>query len=136
MPLIKIDDLNEDLEDKAAPRGQYDLRVLKSEYVETKKGGDFMLKLMLRVEGEGGEGVKPINLFLMDPEYADDSAKKRGRLRDFKRFATAFGVDYSQGFDMKEQAEQLTGLTASNITLTEEEFEGSINNRVQLPRVA
>ena len=135
-PLIKVDDLNTDLEDKAAPRGKYDLRVLKSEYKETKAGGDFMLKLMLRVEGEEGAGTKPVNLMLMDPSYGKDGAAQRMRLRDFKRFAVAFGVDISNGFDMQEQASELEGLTASGITLTEEEYEGEINNRVQLPRVA
>lgn len=136
MPLIRVDDLNADLEDKAAPRGQYDLRIIKSEYKETKKGGDFMLALLLRIEGEAGEGTKPINLMLMDPSHADDGAKTRMRLRDFKRFAVAFGVDISNGFDMETQAEELNGLTASKITLTEEIYEGETNNRVQLPRVA
>lgn len=136
MPLIKVDDLNQDLEDRAAPRGKYDLRVLKSEYKETKAGGDFMLVVMTRIEGEEGVGTKPVTIRLMDPSTTDEPAKQRMRLRDFKRFAVAFGLDISQGFDMETQAEQVTGLTASGITLTEREYEGEISNEVQLPRIA
>lgn len=132
MPLIRLDDMAEDLEDKAVKRGKYDLVIAKAEYKETKKGGDFMLALMLKIEGEEGIGAKPVNLMLMDPSKTDDAAIQRMRKRDLKRFMVAFGID---GLDMETQAEELQGLTAKGITLTEETYEGEVNNRVQLPKV-
>lgn len=135
MPLIDAATLGEDLEDKAAPEGEYELRVVKSEYKETKSGENHMIALALKVEGAEGEGVSLVNHYIVMPKDGDPSGTTRMRLRDLKRFLVAFGWDISKGFDPETEADQLNGLTGK-ARLAQEEYEGNISNKLRLPKAA
>lgn len=135
MPLIDANTLGEDLEDKAAPEGEYELRVVKSEYKPTKSGENNMIALALRVEGADGDGVALVNHYLVTPKDGDQASTTRMRLRELKRFLVSFGWDLSKGFDPESEAENLTGLTGK-VKLVQEEYEGNISNKLRLPKVA
>lgn len=132
--LIRADDLGQDLEDKAAKEGRYDLRIVKSEYKPTKNGENKMIAAMIAIDGADGEGVLPFNHYLLEPN-GDDVGVDRRRLRDIKRFLTMFGVPFDNGFDMEEQASELVGCTAQNAMVTTEDYEGTTQNRLRLPRL-
>lgn len=135
MPLINAEALGEDLEDHAAPEGEYEMRVVKSEYKETKSGENHMLALALRVEGPEGEGISLVNHYIVMPKDGDAAATTRMRMRDLKRFLVAFGVDIHAGFDPETQAETLVGATGK-VRLVQEEYEGNISNKLRLPKAA
>lgn len=135
MPLINASDLGEDLEDKAVPEGEYELRVVKAEYKETKSGENHMIALAARVEGQDGEGISLVNHYIVMPKDGDVAATTRMRMRDLKRFLVAFGVDTKDGFDPETQTEELVGLTGK-VRLVQEEYEGNVSNKIRLPKVA
>lgn len=133
MPLIRLDD---DVEDRIIAEGQYELRVAKADYKETKKGDNHMLALMLTVEGSDGDGASPINHFILTPNDEDEPRVARMRLRDLKRFLVAFGVSLKDGFDPEEQVSELVGLVGKVRVVQEEGDDGNMYNRIRLPKVA
>jgi hypothetical protein len=135
MPLIRPDDFAQDLEDREVPKGIYDLRLVKAEYKLTKKGDNHGMSLAFKIEGEAGEKAKLVNLFLTVPKDGEEASTNRMRMREIKRLLTVLGVDFSDGFDPETQTADLVGLTASNVTLDVEEYEGEMQNRLRLPRL-
>lgn len=134
MPLIRADEIGEDLEDRAVKEGKYDVRIVKAEYKATKSGEDHMIVAVCAVQGPEGEGAQPITHYLTEPKDDDEGRIKRMRLRDLKRFLTVFGVPFDRGFDMSEQASDLVGATA-NLLVVQETYEGNVQNRLRLPRI-
>lgn len=134
MPLIRADEIGEDLEDHAVKEGQYEVRIVKSEYKITKSQEDHMIVVTLAIQGQDGEGASPISHYLTEPKDDDEPRIKRMRLRDLKRFLTVFGVPFDKGFDMEEQARDLVGCTAK-LLVTQEKYEGNVQNRLRLPRI-
>lgn len=136
MPLISASELGEDYEDKPAKEGKYPLRILKAEYGENKEKTGHRTALMIRIDGDEGEGVTPINHYLSDPADDVEPAKKRARLRDLKRFCAVFGVDMSQGVDLENDSDKFVGLTGECLVTLEHSDDYGDQNRLRLPKVA
>lgn len=134
MPLIRASDMGEDLEDHAVKEGKYDVKIVKAEYKATKSGEDHMIVAVCAIQGPEGEGAQPITHYLTEPKDDDENRIKRMRLRDLKRFLTAFGVPFDNGFDMQEQVSDLIGCEA-NLLVVQETYEGNVQNRLRLPRL-
>lgn len=140
--LIRADMLDDDLEDKVVPEGDYELRIAKAAYGPTKKTqsgedveGHNAISLMLVVEGTEGEGAAPVNHTLMIPNDADDGRKKRMYLRDLKRFLVVFGIPADSVNDLENTVTDWAGMTGK-VHLIQEEYQGNPQNRVRLPRLA
>lgn len=133
MPLITPGELDEDLEDKPVKEGEYELRVAKADFKPTKSGEDHMIVLMFTVEGDEGVGASPITHYLTMPKAGDASNVRRMRLRDLKRMLTALGVPFENGFD-ESDVPTLVGQTGK-FKVIQEDYEGTPQNRIRLPRV-
>lgn len=133
MPLIRLED---DVEDKLAAEGLYDLRVAKAEYGDNKKQTAKRVALMLLVEGPDGDGILPINHWISISNDDDEPAKKRQNLKNMKRFFAVFGYPMDNGFDPDENTQDLVGLTGKCRVVQEEDDSGEMRNRLRLPKVA
>lgn len=151
MPLIDAATLGEDFEDHPVAEGKYDLRVQKAEAAKTKGGTDAkgnekpirnMIKLMLKIEGDAGEGAMPVNEMLLIPNDNEESNTKRMFMQRLTRFSKTFGVDISglAHIDTDEQLAEWVPSTFEGATgscnLVIEEYEGRESNKLVLPKVA
>lgn len=127
MAFIK-ESLDDVVERKPAPDGEYDLKILKAEEKESKKGRD-MVQLLIGFDD--GTDAPPFNHFLLSWTDDDDDAQVQMRKLEIKRFCAAF--DVSEDFD----ATDLPGLTARKIFVKQDEpdDQGIVRNRMVLPRL-
>lgn len=132
-PIIHAAELGGDFEEKPVREGKYPLRIVKSEFGQSKKGND-MISLTIKIEGPDSDGAALLNHWLTVPEEGDQYY--RMRMRDLTRFFRLFGVDIARDFDFEKDAETLTGLTADCFLTQEESDDGIIRNRLKLPRFA
>lgn len=134
MPLIQANELQDDLEDKPVKEGSYELRVAKADYKKTKSGEDDMIALMFTVEGSDGDGATPMNHYLTMPKDTDEPRVRKMRMRDLKRMLTVLGVPFDGGFDPETQTQELVGQTGT-FKVIQEDYEGTPQNRIRLPRL-
>jgi hypothetical protein len=141
MALIRADELGQDYEDHPVADGQYELRIAKADFKRNKKDTGNLIALMLTIEGAEGEGASPINHYLSEPNDEDKPAGRRFKMRELKRFAKAFGIDISNGFDFENDAQALVGQTGK-VRLVQEEGQdadgnktGEMRNVMRLPKI-
>jgi hypothetical protein len=130
MAFIKID-LTQTKEGEIVPEGRYELRVVRVEDTESKKGNP-MTVVTLRIEDSDVPNPLPINHYITYP--TEDLPENQQYLRslEIKRFLTAFGVNYdSSGFD----SEDLLGQTAHIMLVQEQGDDHIIRNKLRLPRL-
>ena len=134
MPLIEAD-FTQDYEDKPAPEGRYDLRVIKATDKVSKNGND-MVELMLGIEGPDGDGCAPIFHYLVLPNGDTDEKVRRMFMQNVTRFLAAFDVPHDKkGFN----TEDMMGCTAKDVAVIQEERDdmpGSISNKIKLPPIS
>ena len=129
MPLIKVD-LDDVNELDPAPEGEYDLRIIKAEDTESKKG-NYMTAIVIQIEGTE-KPCAPIRHWLTYPNEETPEDQRAMRLIDIKRFLTAFGFKYEyKGFT----SEDLVGATAHCLIIQEKGDDGNVYNRLRLPRL-
>ncbi len=137
MPFIEAD-LNQDYEDKAVPEGRYDLRVTAAEEMVSKNSGADMVRCIVEIVGENGSA--PIFHYIVFPigkksaaergVDEDDDNKVRNKMRGITRFLHAFDISFEKkGFN----TEDLIGATASDVPVTQDEYEGNVSNSMKLP---
>lgn len=141
MSLIRAEELGQDLEDKVAPNGRYDLRITSAKVKKSKDGERDMIAVAIAIEG--GEGnYATVFQNVLAPKEADEPGTRRRMLRDWKRFMTVFGVP-NNGTDIDEEnaSETLVGLTG-NCQLVQEEMQdgngnktGEMRNVLRLPKI-
>lgn len=137
MPLIRADEFNNDLEDKSITKeGNYDLRIVKSEYKPTKAGDNHMVVVTLAVDGAEGEGLTPFNHYMVTPSDDMSGEYDKMRLRDLKRFLAAFGVDFKNGWDPEEDATHLKGQTGNVLVKLEKGDDDNLYPRLRLAKLA
>lgn len=118
-----LEDVHEPI---AAPEGDYDVRIIKAERKESKKGRD-MIALLLKIDGYDAQ---PFNHFLLSWNSMDDDEDQiRMRKLEIKRFVAAF--DLPDDFD----AEDCVGQTASVYLTQEVGDDDVVRNRMRLPRI-
>lgn len=133
MPFISVA-LNDAKEPEAVPEGPYDLRIVKHSDEPSKKSGNPMTTVYIKIEDAAYPNASLVRHWLVPPANDTPADQRMMRTLDIKRFLTAFGVPMQgEGFD----SDDLDGATASQIMLTQEEDEesGNVYNRIRLPRL-
>lgn len=126
MAFIK-ENLDDVQEGKPAPEGEYDLRIVKAEATESKKGRD-MVKLVIAFDD--GTDALPFAHYLMAWDDSDGEDQIKMRKLEIKRFCAAF--DAPEDFD----AEDLVGKTAQRVMVMQEVGQDDVTrNRMRLPRL-
>lgn len=125
MPFIK-ESLSDVKEQRAAPEGEYELRILKAKDEPSKKG-TAMITCMIGFAD--GTDAPPFYEYLMgwDGDTPDNQIDMR-KLH-VKRFCATF--DVPEDFD----AEDLVGETGTCMVIQEEGQDGVVRNRLKLPRL-
>ena len=132
MPIVEIKGLGDSYEDKPAPEGSYDLRIMDIKDGRNKKDTCDQTMVMIKVESDEYPDAATIFHYLTFVGPDDDESSSRNKMRGITRFLKAFNIPFEKnGFN----TEDLVGATASDIFVKQEEYEGSVNNRVSLPRV-
>jgi len=127
MAYVKID-LSKTKEPECAAEGEYSLRIVKAVDTETKKKGEPMTVLTIRVE-DAGPNVAAFNHYLLYPNGGEYDAM---RSLEIKRLLTIFDVPYDgEGFD----SQAMVGQEARCLLVQEQGDDGIIRNKMRLPRM-
>jgi hypothetical protein len=126
---VALDDAKEA---EVVPEGEYDLRIIKAEDGESKKGNP-MTSILIKIEDAPIPNAAPVRHWLTYPDNKTPADQRNMRLLDIKRFLTLFGVPITaDGFD----SEDLVGATArAYLTQEEGDNNGEVYNRIKLPRL-
>lgn len=131
MPLISAS-LNDVQEASAVPEGEYDLRIVKAEDGETKRG-DYMKVVTIEVLDSGVPNASAVKHWIIPPTDPSDQYFNL-RALDVKRFLACFGVPINDdgSFDTDDIEAGLEG----RCYLTQEEGDnGTVYNRLRLPKL-
>jgi hypothetical protein len=124
-------DLKDVKEAAAVPEGEYALRILKVEEGESKKGNQ-MLTLTIKIEDSGIKNPAPMRHWIVLPDSSTPDDQVQMRNLELKRLLAAFGIkEDGEGFD----TDDLTGATGRGFVAQEEGDDGSVYNRLRLPRL-
>lgn len=126
MPFIK-ESLDDVQEAQPVPEGEYDLRIVKAEEKESKKGNE-MVQVMIVVEDQEYPNAAPINHFLLGWDGVEPDIERMRKL-EIKRFCACFDVPTDF------EAEDLVGQTGRCFVTQEEGDDGNTYNRLRLPRL-
>lgn len=131
MPFISVP-IDDAKEMEAVPEGEYDLRIIKAEDGESKKGNP-MTTVMLRIENAGIPNPAPVRHWITHVTADTPEDQKAMRLLDTARFLQCFGIPHeSHGFN----SDDLEGATGTcMLTQEENEENGEVYNRLRLPRL-
>lgn len=125
MPFIK-ESLADVQEARAAAEGEYELRIMKATDAPSKKGAP-MVTVMIGFAD--GTDAPPFYEYLMGWDDSTPDDQIRMRKLTIKRFCAVF--DVSEDFD----AEDLVGETGTCMVGQEEGQDGTVRNRLKLPRL-
>jgi hypothetical protein len=130
MPFINVA-LDDAKEAEAVPEGEYDLRIVKSEDGESKKG-NAMTTVYIKIEDNSYPNAALLRHWITYPDRDTPADQRQMRLLDIKRFLTCFGVAMEgNGFN----SDDLIGATGRSFLYQEEGDDGNIYNRLRLPRL-
>lgn len=130
MAFIKAD-LKDVKEASAVPEGEYSLRILKVEEGESKKGNP-MLTLLIKIEDAQVKNPAPMRHWIVLPDRDTPEDQVQMRMLELKRLLATFGIRYDgEGFD----TDDLVGATGKGFVAQEEGDDGSVYNRLRLPRL-
>ena len=131
MPYISVA-LDDAKEGEPVPEGEYELRIVKAEDGESKKGNT-MTTVTMRIENAGIPNASPVRHWLVYPDSSTPMEQRNLRLLDIKRFLTCFGVPFDGGgFD---SADLEGAIGRCMLTQEQNEENGEIYNRLRLPRL-
>ena len=114
-------------EPKAAPEGEYDLRIVKAKEQDAKSGRAMVVATIVIETPEAD--APPFMHYLLAPHETDDEDQVRNRLLEVKRFCALF--DVPEDFD----APDLVGKTAVGYLKQETGDDGVVRNRLVPPRL-
>lgn len=127
MSFIKAN-LDDVKEPTIAPEGEYDLRVVRVNDKDSKKGNP-MTEVFIAIEGGDYQVLRH---YINYPRQDQTPDQKRLTLLDIKRFLTAFEVPMEDG---GFETEDLNGATARMFVTQEDGDDGNTYNRLRLPRI-
>ena len=111
------------------PEGMYELEIIKVKENRVSKAGNRMTTVMLVAVGVDAVPLRYFVLHATDDLPAD---QHRRRCLEIKRFLAHFEVPYhDRGF----YTEDLLGATTRCLVIQEEDSDGTIWNRVRVPRL-
>ena len=134
--LIRAEDLGQDLEEKVAPNGQYELRLTSATLKTSQKTERQYISFGIQIEGDDYATLWH-SVFL--PMDKDEPRTRKLMLRDTKRFFSVFGIPLDQDID-EDALIDLVGLEGKCL-LKQQEIErdgvksGDFQNVMVLPRV-
>ena len=128
MAILNLDDIQEA---KPVPNGRYSVIVASAELKDSKAGKP---QIVVSLGIEGHDEAPNVTHFISLPDGSDAGKDKfKGLL--LKRFLVAFGLP-TDAFDPEECGSTMPGTTASvELSLSEPDDNGSVYNRLQLPRL-
>lgn len=130
--------LDETVEQKAAPKGSYELQITGAQNTTTgensKHPGAPMIKATLGFT-DLDVNAPVVTHYITLPYEGDDNATFK--LLMLKRFLSAFGIPYSkEGIDTEALAFDMIGKTGTiEVDLTEPNENGDVFNRLKIPRL-
>ena len=128
MPRINVE-LQDAAELEIAPEGEYDLRIVKAEDGESKKGNE-MTTLTLAFEGH--PEWQPLKHWVLYPSADMEKNQRAMRVVEIKRLLVCFNVEHDEaGFD----SDGLVGQVGRSLVIQEEADDGNTYNRLKLPRL-
>jgi len=130
MPIIHAP-LGDVKEPEAVPEGIYDLRIVKFEEGESKKGNP-MTTVFIKIEDAAYPNASIVRHWLMQPTSDTPSDQRQMRLLDTKRFLLAFGIPYEHD---SYNTDDFIGATARCTLKQDEGDDGGLYNRLVLPRL-
>jgi hypothetical protein len=123
--------LNDVQEPQYVPEGEYDLRVVKKEDKESKKGKP-MTVLHIRIEDAPVRNAQLVQHYLNHPYEGLPADQIEMRLLELKRVCALFGVEWgANGFD----TDDFQGRTGRCLLVQEEGDDKVVRNRLKLPRL-
>lgn len=125
---VALDDVKEP---SIVPEGEYDLRIVKKEDKESKKGNP-MTVCYIRIEDAAVANPAIIVHYMTPPTAETPPDQVPMRALDIKRFITLFGVGYDErGFD----TDDLVGATCRGYVIQEEGDDKVVRNKLRLPKL-
>lgn len=136
MAFIKVDGLGDTQEAKAAPEGEYDLRVIKvSEKEGTDKEGNEKTSLLVSLIIEDQDvDAPPFTHFLTYPYPG--GAYNDMNMREIARFIKAFDIpSEDDGFDPDDFVGATGKCMVGQRTIEGGDYDGQVVNTLRLPRL-
>lgn len=130
--------LDETVEQKAAPKGSYELQITSAQNTETgensKHPGAPMIKVTLGFT-DLEVNAPVVTHYITLPYEGDENGSFK--LLMLKRFMAVFAIPYNQeGIDTESLAFDMIGRTATlEVDLTEPNENGDVFNRIRVPRL-
>jgi hypothetical protein len=123
--------LNDAKEPEAVPEGMYDLRIHRADEGKSKAGND-MVTVLIKIEDSQYPNASLIRHWITYVSKDTPPDQRQMRLLDQRRFLQAFSVPYQEdGFN----TEDLQGQTGRMMVKQEEGDDGTVYNRLVLPRL-
>ena len=139
MALIRADQLGDDLEDKVADAGPYEIRCTSAVVKKSKKTDRDMIALGFKIEPDDGYATVWHNLNC--PLDSDEPATVRRMLRDQKRMLTMLDIPLDTDIAEDNVAEVFVGRTGKcplrkvEARDANDEKTGEWRNELSLPKV-
>lgn len=124
LPINDIDDIQED---QPVPEGEYNLVITDCKERADESGAIKGLLIICEIEGQTGAANVLHNMAL--PLPADEQEKVSNKLKFIKRFVQLFKIDVKGG---KLNPQDFLGKRAK-AWLTQDEYNGTISNKIKLP---
>jgi hypothetical protein len=130
MPFVNVA-LGDAKEPEAAPEGEYDLRIVKSEDGESKAGNP-MTTVYIKIEDSAVPNAALVRHWITYPDRQTPPDQVQMRLLDIARFLQCFGIPHEgAGFN----TDDLLGATGRCFVGQEEADDGNVYNRLKLPKL-
>lgn len=131
MPFIEVKGLGDEYEDEVVPEGNYDLRITDATDGRNKADTSDQIRVILQVENSEVANPGSIFHYLTFPNEGDDDDQRRGKMRNITRFLKIFSIPFEKNGVNSEDMNGATG----NCLVVMDEYEGTPNNKLRLPKV-
>ena len=130
MPFISTP-LGDAKEPEAVPEGPYDLRIVKSEDGESKKGNP-MTTVYIKIEDPAYPNAALVGHWILHPTADTPPEQLQMRILEQRRFLECFGIPYeANGFN----TDDLVGATGNSFLVQETGDDNVVRNRLRLPKL-
>ena len=135
MSFIQMDSSFSNVKEKQpVPKGTYDLLIENAVEHTSKESGKPSIKCTIAIEGH--PEASKVTHYVPLPNDEDDAAKTANKMIMIKRFLVAFGIPFEDnGFNV-EDFFGARGQAELQLTSPDEDPNGNIYNRLNLPRLA
>ncbi len=130
MPFVNAA-LGDAREPEAVPEAEYDLRIVKSEDGESKKG-NAMTTIYIKIEDPQYPNAALVGHWLVHPTKDTPPEQVQMRLLETRRFLECFGIPYEgDGYN----TDDFVGATGRSFLSQETGDDNVVRNRLKLPKL-